>query len=174
MTSTKYGFEQFADDLEALLKAKLNDKIAQVNAEFTETTIDPPEPPKIEQLGPKLDLIPEGAYFFQTADAKVFNFNPFVMYFAGNPSIDDSSYSGIVETYRFTVLICYAKDNSTLEMGKQLARYNRCLKELILENLRIGKKKIKIVGLEPAGLAAINDTNTCYTTGITIEVTFGD
>ena len=166
MASSKYNFEEFANDLEALLKAKLNAKINAVNAEFEDTILDPPNPPQVSHVGPKLYNIKDGAYFFQTADAEVFNYNPFVMYFSDNPTLDDGAYAGIVETYRFTVLICYANDNSTIEMGKQLARYNRCLKELFIENMKIGQKKIRIVGLEPAGFAMINQTNGCYTTGV--------
>ena len=173
MAAKEYNFEQFADDLEAMMRSKINAKITQINDEFTETIVNPPDPDQIIYKGPRLLSIDDKAFFFQSADERVFNFNPFILYYAGNPAVDDSAYAGIVETYRFTVLICYAKDNSTLEMGKQLARYNRCLKELFIENFKIGQKKVKIIGLEPAGYASINETNEVYTTGVTIEVTFG-
>lgn len=170
-----YDVESFIDDLDAFLKAKVNPKIAEVNADFDELIEDPDDPPNMITVhqGPTLLPIPDNAYVFQSLDDRVANYNPFVFYEIATPNVNDPQVGGLQETYMIMIIIAFASDGADIETGKKLARYNRVLKELFVNGIKIGRKKIKIVGLQPAGFANVNDTIWLRATGLNIEVTFG-
>jgi hypothetical protein len=62
----KYDLENLLDDIETVLKTNLNTKITQLNTEKSDAIV--------------LRSVPSQAYFFETLDQRVANYNPFILY----------------------------------------------------------------------------------------------
>lgn len=156
-----YGLEEFSNDLISFLQTNLNSKLTEIN--------------QIYQDSIGLLSIDNDAYFFQSLDDRITNFNPFVFIQAEVPNVPDSAPSGFVATYRFMVLICFSSDNADSETGKKSARYNRALIELFTQKFQEVNRRIKlrIPGLEPAGFAQINSTQVVRSSGIYLELPLG-
>ncbi len=156
-----YGIAEFALDMETFLRANLNNKITALNSSYNDSLV--------------LKTVDTNAYFFQGLDDAAANYDPFILHMCENPEVLDKAGGGILESYKYTIVLALQMDNEVQQQGFVLARYNRALKELIKGNYsKIGtSKKIEITGLETAGFASINGTQKLRVTAVTLEVTFG-
>jgi hypothetical protein len=155
-----YDLESFLDDLNGVLKAHLNDEVLAIvagkNGLISVPTID------------------ADAYYFQTLDQRVVNYSPAVFVFVSNGIPDDSAGGGVVATYEIDVYVIFGNQNQP-DLERLLFRYHEALKNTIANRWKtFTRLDCRITSLEPAGFAALNQTQVVRATGLTIEVTFGN
>lgn len=154
-----YDIDSWIDDFETFIKANLNTYITQVNTEKSDSL---------------LKTIDSNAYFFQTMNDRVANYDPFIFY-----GISDLESIGIgpqlSEKYMIDLIVVLTDTGQDLLTGKKLLRYNRALKEMIKKSWDIIGKgmKLKISSLVPVAFKLANSSNEYRAIGITIEVNLG-
>jgi hypothetical protein len=156
----KYDIETFLNDSKAYVQAKLPAKIAELNAEKND--------------GVTLKDIDNGAYFFQTLDDEVANFDPFIAYsISGVTSTGEGPYTQ--KQYTIDYCIVFVDQGSDKNATQRMLRYWRALEELFETSWdKIGDGlKLKVESLEPIKFNLINNSNDYRAVGISIEVNLG-
>jgi hypothetical protein len=161
MAQAKYDAEQFLNDVEAILKAHLPAKLAEISAEKAD---DMPIPaPKDE------------SYMLQTLNDKVNNFTPFLVYGLA-PGMDQGIGPSTAEEWVVSVVIGITDTGQHAKKypaAKKLLRYRRALKEVFEDHwlkLRNGLK-ISVKGLTPVALQLQNSSEEHRVVGILISAT---
>jgi hypothetical protein len=114
-----YDLESLLDDIETLLKAKLNAKIASIEAE------------KVLPIG--LPAVLTDAYFQQSWSDKILNYSPAIFY--GVEKIEATgSGSATLELFRIFVEVVLVDSGMDTYAGRRIHRYSRALKEVFHEN----------------------------------------
>lgn len=155
-----YDIDSWIADFDAFLKANLNSKITALNSEKGDA--------------PQLLTLDSNAFFFQTMNDAVANFDPFVFY--GISDVESvATGPGIIERYLIDLIVVVVDTAQDLLIGKRLLRYNRAFKELLTSNYdKIGDgKKIKVTSLVPVSFKLANSSNEYRAIGVTLEVHFG-
>lgn len=117
-----YDIEQLLEDIETLLKATLNNKIAAIEAE------------KIA-LGKGIGLLPvnDAAYHQQTWSDKILNRSPAIFY-----GLEDTqsvgSNSATLDIYKIFVEVVVSDSGMDNFTKNRVHRYSRALKEVFQEN----------------------------------------
>ena len=154
-----YEIEDFLTDLEAYYKANLNTAITAKNTAKGDTL---------------LSSLNNSAFFIQTLDERVANYDPFFMIQAGNATLDDSVRGSAVETYPVAVMIALANTNLSDKTAARIFRYNSILKDLALKGFwKVAKKPFKVQSVDLMGLVEMDSSRTVLSTGLTLEVSFG-
>ncbi len=153
-----YDIETFTDDLAVFLKANLNAKISSINS--------------IKNDGLTLAQIESDAYFFQTMDETVSNFDPFIYY-----GIQDIESQGIgpatKKRYVVVVAIIMADLAEDTKLGKRLLRYSRALEEVVTEkysDIASDSFKVKVSSLVPISLKLADTSENFRAVGIELEI----
>lgn len=154
--AAKYDAESLLVDIEALLKADLNAKIAEISAEKAD--------------GLELKSVPAAAYFFQTLNEKCANFNPFVIY-GITDGTEEGVGSSVAETVVMEVAIVVVDNGQDHAIGKRLLRYRRALSEVFSDKwaeMRYSVK-LKVKSLSPVSLRLIDSSESYQAVGVRIE-----
>ena len=136
-----YDIEDVLDDVETLLKSKLNDAITAIETEKAE---------KNKTLLTPLELISNEGYFRQTWSDKILNQSPAIFY--GLENIETTS-GGTATAEKLTLFIeCVVVDSGMDgDVHRRINRYSRAIKE-VLENsfdYLSFASKIKVESLRP-------------------------
>lgn len=153
-----YDIEIFCDDLANFLKANLNIKIQEINS--------------LKNDGLNLAEINDEAYFFQTMDETVSNFDPFIYY-----GVQDIESQGLGPATRkkYTVVaaVIMADLAEDTKLGKRLLRYSRVLEEVISEkysDIASDAFKVKLNSLVPISLRLSDTSENFRAVGIELEI----
>lgn len=153
---TKMDVECFLDQVEIFLKDKLNDKIAEIDAEKNSGWTTEPVDPE--------------SYIFQSLDELASNFDPILFY--GISSVEGESIeSANGKTYAIEISVIKTDDESKT-IGRKLLRYQRALEEIFQENyvkINSVRQKIKVSSLQPISFQTQNSSNRFKAIGIEIE-----
>ena len=117
-----YDIEEMLDNIETILKASLNTKIAAIEAEKT-------------VLGKPIGLpaVDTNAYIQQTWSDKILQYNPAIFY--GVEEIQSTgANTATLEVYKIFVEVVFVDSGNDLYGIKRLHRYSRALKEVFQEN----------------------------------------
>lgn len=154
-----YKLENFIYDLETYIKANLNTKLTEINAENSDSL---------------LSLFDASAYFVQTLDDRVTNWSQFVFIQAGNPALDQAEFGGLALTYPIGVYLMLPSDNLDEKNARRIFRFAEALQDVILSGFwSVAKKKFKVQGVDAMALVELNATRSMISTGITLEASFG-
>lgn len=120
--AVKYDVEQMLDDIEALLKSKLNTKIAAIEAEKL-------------SLGKAVGLpaVQDNAYFQQSWSDKILNHNPAIFYGLENVSPTGAN-SATVEVYKIFIEVVIVDSGMDTFAKNRILRYSRAIREVFEEN----------------------------------------
>jgi hypothetical protein len=111
--------ERIVDDITSFLQANVNTKITEINTEKND--------------GITLSQIDNAAYFLQTLNYAVTNYNPFLH--IAVIAVDTVPIGpATIANYRILVSVILENDTEDLAQGKKLFRYARVLKELFEKN----------------------------------------
>jgi hypothetical protein len=146
----KYDLERLLADIEALMVANLNTKLAAINTEKNDAIT--------------LKEVSSDAYFFQGMNSKQANYNPFVIY-----SIEDIQSSAMegLTIQSAVIQIALVLEDKGEDTGpnvmKRMLRYQRALEEIFEENFQLIENgvKLKVQSLMP-GLFALEDSSEFY------------
>jgi hypothetical protein len=147
----KYDIESFISDLDTFLKANLNTQLTVIDAEKNDGITLPP--------------VGADAYFFQTLNDTVTNYNPFVFY-----GVDQVEAEGVGpatrRAYSVDVVLCFTDSGGDAPnvVVKKLFRYARALEEIFLSNWdKMGRApKIKVKSLVPVSFKFVNSSEGFY------------
>ena len=158
-----YDLETLLDDIETLVKANLNTKIAAINSEKNDSI--------------SLATIDSEAYFFQSLDGKQINYTPFVAYGISNfDSPEDGGHYGAAEIkVSIDVIVCLEDVGQDVNITKRMLRYQRALKEIIETNFDglTSGVKLSVQNQLPIDVALLNSSNMHKAIGITIHAILG-
>lgn len=153
---TIYDFENLLDDIKTILANNLNTKIIAINARKNDSI--------------SLETVDSAAYFLQTLDAEVINYNPFIVY-----AVEEVSSEGqgpyTRDELTISVSLVAADTNIDVNMSKRMFRYLTALKEVLQENWTTNNNnaKLKIKGIPPIDLQLLNTTATYRAVTILIK-----
>lgn len=152
--------ESILSDIETHLKANLNTRIAALNTEKNDSIV--------------LKTVSDNAYFFQTLNDSLANYNPFLFYGLANVAGEGIG-PGVVKTLTIQVIICIEDRGEDLFIGKRMLRYSRVLEDLF--NSGWAKIKpystFKINSLVPVALTLMNSQHPYRAVGIDLITTLG-
>lgn len=157
----RYDIENFLSDLVATCKAKLNTKIADINAEKGDAIT--------------VATVPDEAYFFQALNkAKAAPYPVFMFYGLEDPETDGlGPYTS--ESYEIYFIVV-VKDTAENEIYlTKLLRYARALKEIFEQNFSKNPWgiKLKVSSLSPVGFEALGMPGSFKACGAKIRATLG-
>lgn len=152
----RYDIEDFLDDLLAAMQANLNASITAVNSEKNDSIT--------------LAAINNDAYFLQSMNERVANFDPFVFYGYVDPQTKGIG-GASAHTYTIQVIITMI-DRQDSEASKRIFRYGRALEDLFHSKFdKIGQNRIqKITSLEPVPIVLGNSSDLYRAIGVNLEV----
>lgn len=142
------------------LKAQLNLKIAEINAEKADAIT--------------LASVSDDAYFLQSLNEKIANYDPYVLI-----ALDDAPSVGIgpstIKQLTFTACMIVADNPIDLQMGIRMLRYGRCLEEIFEEGFAkiIQSANFRINSLVPIALTSINSNDPYRAVGVEIVAALG-
>lgn len=150
--------ETILDQIETFLKANLGTKIVEINTEKAD--------------GITLATVDTDAYFMQTLNNKITNYNPFIFY-----GVADSNSEGIgpatSRRYTFNVVIVAIDSGQDDNIGRIMLRYNRIFRELFEKNwAEISRSdRFEVKSLEPIGFKLLNSSDDYRATGVELDLT---
>ena len=124
----RHDFETLLDEFQSVISSNLNTKITAIVAEKGDS-ITPP-------------ALDSNAYFLQTLDEAVANFDPFMVY--GIEDIQIESEGPLINEKVFISAVIVLTDNGRTNMNRIMFRYSRALKEVLQENWQIDNTSSKI------------------------------
>lgn len=157
--SVKISVESIADEIETLLSANLNTKLAAIDAN--------------RGGGITCPTINSNAYFFQSLNEDIANYNPFVLYGLNNSeTISEFGASAEILTFGVSLII---QDSGKRDLSKIMFRYRDALKEIFETNFYLPGSgvKIKVTSLMPMDLQGLNSSMPHKIIGILLEMSLG-
>lgn len=153
---SKYDIESFLDDLAQHMKDNLSSKLESISNEKDDGII--------------LDPIVDQAFFLQSMDGEITNYDPFIVY-----GIDDVAVTGIgpmsAKSYKISVLVVKADNGLDVNITKRMLRYLRALEEIFQESFSEIGNKVKLrINSYPIEITRLNETNQFRVTGVSIEM----
>jgi hypothetical protein len=152
--------EILLDKIDTFLKANLNLQIASINLEKNDTLA--------------LATVSDDAYFFQTMNDRVANFDPFLFY--GLDNVDSEGIGPATrKTYSIQVIIVVTDTGQDELMGKRLLRYSRVLEDLFNNYWASIKSSVnfKVQSLVPVAFSLVNSSDVYRAVGITLTTSLG-
>lgn len=163
MASTT-DLEVILDQLKSALQTTLNSKIDAIQAE--KATGDASAARTVA-----LSHVDNKAYFLQTLDDAIANYDPFILF-----GLDDPRAQGIgpatAKNYKITVALCASDSGQDLEIARRMFRYSRALEETMEYYFaRISPAiKLSVESLAPIQFTLMNSSNNYRAVGVSISV----
>lgn len=123
-----------------------------------------------------LQTVSNNAYFLQTLNQAIANYNPYVLLGVTDIQGDRSTYSGTVKLLFFQVVIVVADtDDLDLQIGIRMLRYLRILEELFNKgfNKVMPSAKFTVNSLVPITLTALDSNDRYRAVGVEIVTGLG-
>lgn len=153
--ATRYDLENFFDDMETFIKANLNTKIAELDAEKDDDIT--------------LKQIKTGAYFIQSLDERSVSFDPYCIFGIVNlEPIPTDGWTADGVTMQVVIVVA---DPGTGDILKRVLRYQRALREIFEQNWEKFNKRLKLNVSKtiPVELTQVNTGNRYQAIGVNIE-----
>jgi len=152
----KQDFEDILDSVKAIMVAKLTAKLTQIDTAKND--------------GITLVPVSEKAYFLQSLDEEVANFDPFIAY--GIADIESTSVGPKVAEKIFISIVIVLADNGVNDINRKMFRYSRALKEIFQENWQIhdSSSKINVTRSTVVPFESLDSSAQYKAIGIELEV----
>lgn len=152
---------QIADAIEAFIKANLNTHIAVQNSTNT--------------YGITLKTVSASAYFFQTMNDAIANFDPFIYYGVADVEAPSSEGGGTIEKITFNALLVVSDRGEDLLIGRRMLLYREAWKAMIgpgWANIH-RNARMTLTSLVPVAFTEINTNHPYRAVGIEIVTELG-
>jgi hypothetical protein len=156
----KYDIEEYLLQIETYLKANLNTEISAMNLEKNDTII--------------LKTVSDSAYFIQTLNDSVANYNPHVLL-----GVDEIQATPIgpatVKAVTFSIIIILQDSIEDLSIGRRMLRYGRVLEDLFNRgfNAIFPHASFKVLSLVPIAITAVNSNDPYRAVGVQVVTNLG-
>lgn len=154
--AVRHDFEEILESVKTLIVNKFNTKLLAIEADKNDGITLPP--------------VNANAYFLQSLDESIANFDPFIAY--GVSNIDAVSLGPQSSEKIFIEVVIILADNGRNDINKIMFRYSRALKEIFEENWQIhdSSTKINVNRSTVVPYEALDSSATYKAIGIEIEV----
>lgn len=155
--ATKYDLESLLNDVQAMIAANLNTKIAAIESDRG-------------ALSPTLKTVASGAYFLQTLNDAAANFDPYILY-----GVDDIESDGrganTLERFKLSVVIVLADNGQDMNITKRMLRYRQALKEIFETNWQTLNNgvKLRVAPSIPVPITNLNSDERYQAVGLAID-----
>lgn len=152
--------EVFLLAVKQFLVDNLNTEIGNINTEKNDSIV--------------LSTISSSAYFIQTLNDTVANYNPHILV-----GLDDIGSVGIgpgtLKTLTFSVVIILEDRGEDLYIGQRLLRYGRALEDLFNRSFNkiLPHASFKVNSLVPIALISVNSNDPYRAVGVQIQTALG-
>lgn len=156
--------EQILRDIGSFLVSNLNNQIAVLNAKKSAEGV----------AEPVLNTVSNDAFFFQSLNEKVANYDPFIFYDVDLPNT--TPITGATGTRAEVDVLAVVSDHGNDDdIGYRMLRYHRVLKDLFEKNATKVNNRIKLeVGdLSPVSLRIQNSSENYRAVGVTLTFDIG-
>lgn len=156
----KVDVEVIMDAIGSELVNQLNTRIAAMNT---------------EKGGTALPTVDNNAYFQQTLDDRVANYDPFLVYGVTSVETRQEIDSASWEDFTISVNICFHRQVKDLTTAKMAYRYNRILKELFSQAWDRIKPGFKfyVTSIEPVPFTLADSSRAYMATGVDLRIGLG-
>jgi hypothetical protein len=155
-----YDSEEYLLKIQNFLQANLNTEIGNLNTEKNDSIV--------------LKTISNDAYFLQTLNDTVANYNPHILI-----SLDDIGSSGIgpgtLKTLTFSIIVILEDRGEDFFIGRRMLRYGRVLEDLLNRSFNkiIPHATFKINSLVPIAITSVNSNDPYRAVGAQIVTALG-
>lgn len=155
-----YDSEEYLLAIQSFLQANLNTEIGNLNTEKNDSIV--------------LKTISTDAYFIQTLNDTVANYNPHILI-----SLDDIGGNGIgpgtLKTLTFSLIIILEDRGEDLFIGRRMLRYGRVLEDILNRSFNkiIPHATFKINSLVPIAITSVNSNDPYRAVGAQIVTALG-
>lgn len=152
--------ESFLLAIETFLKSNLNTEIASLNTEKNDAIV--------------LKAISTDAYFLQTLNDKVANYNPYILI-----GLDDIGSEGTgpstAKILTFSIIIILQDSIEDLMIGRRMLRYGRVLEDLLNRSFNkiIPHATFRINSLVPIAITSVNSNDPYRAVGAQVVAALG-
>jgi len=148
--------EQFIKLLETNMKANLNTEITQLNTD------------KGDSL---LSTVSNSAYIVQTFKGKNLNYDPIVLLYVNDISLEDYTGGSAISTFEIYCILGFADQNDN-NNGYRMLRYQKAIENYIFSNYRniFRGVKVAIDSLNPLTLV-LNSSQQINAVGVVLNIT---
>ena len=155
----KYDLEKLLNDIETILKANLNTKLAAIDTEKADSIT--------------LATVDSTAYVRQSLNGETVNSDPFIFYGVDEIETVEGLGFGTNAKYSITVMLILADMNADLDIANRMFRYLRAIQEVFQENWNETDNGVKLFISSLAPIAVTDmDTNATYRAiGVKLEAT---
>lgn len=152
----KIDIELLLDQVKSVMKDNLNTKLTEVSNDKDD--------------GIELAILKDGAYFLQTLDDGIANYDPYIAY--GVTDIQTVSIGPQSADKIFVSIVLVLADNGVTDLIKRLFRYQRALKEIFEENWQFHNtsSKINVNSSTVVPLESLDSSAQYKAIGIDIEL----
>ena len=145
----KFDEELLLLNLETIIKANLNTKIAALNTEKNDTI--------------SLATVNNSAYIMDVNDKEV-NYNPYIIYMISEQT-SEARGPVTIENIIINVALIHSDNGLDPYIVKRMLRYRRCLKEVIEENFR-SISPCDSVTIESLPVLSFQKSNSSYSSKV--------
>lgn len=156
----KYDIETYLLQIQDYLQTNLNTEVAAINTEKDDDIV--------------LKTISNSAYFIQTLNDTVANYNPYILI-----GIDDIQASPIgpatVKTLTFSIVVVMQDSIEDLYIGRRVLRYGRVLEDLFNRgfNKIFPHVTFNVQSLVPIAITAVNSNDPYRAVGVQVVTNLG-
>jgi hypothetical protein len=156
MATPKVDIEVVCIAVETFMKARLNTKLAEIDAEKADGMTSP--------------TVPDEAYVFEYWGEEFANFNPVVLIGIAGMDASDGPGPGVVQTVRLQVGVVLT-DDGTPNIVRKLLRFQRALTEIFTKEWDTVYRAVKfrVSGIEPFPVSLLHRDQPDRMIGITLE-----
>lgn len=157
---SKYDPETYLLAIQTFLQANLNTEIGTLNTEKNDAIV--------------LRTISSDAYFLQTLNDTVANYNPHILI-----GLDDIASAGTgpgnVKVLTFSIIIILEDRGEDLYIGRRMLRYGRVLEDLLNRSFNkiIPHASFKINSLVPIAITSVNSNDPYRAVGAQVVTSLG-
>lgn len=158
--AAKFDLEQLLVNIDAILKAGLNAKLAEITAEKGDAIA--------------LGTVQTEAFYLNSLAGSTINYDPFVLTMVTDLLVSDAGPEPIEEPV-IHVAICFVDSGNDPDVGRKFLRYQRALKEVLAAEFgkNRNRSKFKIQGLNPVNLRLANSSREHKAVGVEITTYLG-
>jgi hypothetical protein len=156
----RYDLEQLMAEIQALLAANFNTKVAAISTEKADSMV--------------MKTVASGAYF-TTMNFKQANYNPFILYGIEDIQSDSTESASIrTVTIQVALILTDSGDDTDVKMQARMLRYLRALEEVFQDSYQLAESgvKLKIQSLRPDTFAYANSTELARVVGVNLTAVF--
>ena len=152
----RHDFEEILDSVKTIMVDNFNTKLSAITTDKGDSIV--------------LPTVSNSAYFLQSLDESIANFDPFVAY--GMEDIESVSLGPHTAEKMFISVVVVLADNGRNDINRIMFRYSRALKEIFEENWQIHESstKINVNRSTVVPFESLDSSATYKAIGIEIEV----